>query len=431
MARSTRFSSRLARALVCVCASACAAATAQTGSTAGGAEAPPVNPDAEWVERSRELLERAAAGPPPDWLRMELSEEALQWAEAVAAEAAGRLGEEPLAIEGAVPRPFPEGEPAQQEETVLVFGSFSMPEITLRNLLDQSAEANVVFVLRGLAQGIDILNTQARIEALVDIGRGRVPNVLIDPTLFQRFNVTVAPTLVLLRDGVEGTRPVRVTGAVPVDWLRRQARRVSDTDAVDLGRRAEVHEIAETDLIVEMQRRLAEVDFEAQRQAAIDGFWRSGHTFLDLPDAPADAEFAVDPTVTITDNITDPNGRVLVAAGERYNPLDIVPMTKTVVVFRGTDARHRAKAAELAAEIRHEGGGVILLTTVVDTEAGWDSLNAMETVLQGPVYLLMPNVAERFHLRHAPATVSARDRHLVVQEYALPALGRGVDNERR
>ena len=419
--RPTPFSRLAVAALACACTAASVGAYGQShGPGPGG------NPDAEWLERTRELLERADESPAPDWLNMDIGPEALAGAEAIAELSRARAAGVEHGIGGAAPVPAPAAGVEPGEETVLVFASFSMPEITLRNLLVQASEPHVVLVLRGLAEGIDIGNTQARVERLIDAPGGRVPNVLIDPTLYRRYGVEVAPTLVLQRHTPGGEEiPVRVTGAVPVDWLRRQAGRVSATEAVDLGRRAEIYEIAEPDLVVEMQRRLAQVNWEAQRQEAIDGFWRSGHTFLDLPDAPQDAQFAVDPTVRITENITDENGRVLVAAGERYNPLDILPMTKTVIVFRGTDPRHRAKAAEIAAEVRSEGRGVILLTTVVDTEGGWESLSAMETAVQGPVYLLMPNVAERFHLRHAPSTVSARGRRLVVQEWALPAFGGG------
>ena len=434
MARRTPYSSVVVPALACLCAAPWVSASGQTDSVGPGAgtdvPVPDGNPDAEWLERTRELLERADESPAPDWLNLQLSPEALEEAEAIAEMSRARAAGVVLDIEGVAPPPAPARVVEPGEETVLVFASFSMPEITLRNLLNQASEPHVAFVLRGLAEGIDIRNTQGRIEALIDASAGRVPNVLIDPTLYRRHGVEVVPTLVLERRTPSGDDiPVRVTGAVPVDWLRRQAGRVSASESVDLGRRAEIYEIAEPDLILEMQRRIAEANWEARRQEAIDGFWRTGHRFLDLPDAPEDAEFAVDPTVRITENITDENGRVLVAAGERYNPLDILPMTKTVVVFRGTDARHRAKAAEIAAEVRGEGRGVILLTTVVDTEAGWDSLSAMETALQGPVYLLMPNVAERFHLRHAPSTVSAQGRHLVVQEWALPTFGGGLDSD--
>ncbi len=380
------------------------------------------NPDAEWLKRSRELLERAAQDPLPDWLRMEVSDELLDEAEAIAEDAAQRAAGVSLAPEGFEVPARPETAIPPGDERVLVFGSLTLPDETLRNLLDQASDPNVVFVLRGLAPGstggLDFRATQGRIEALANIAGGRIPNVIVDPTLYRQHNVTVVPTLLLERRSPDGAAiPMRVTGAVPVDWLRRQARRASGAEAIDLGRRAEVHEIGEEDLILAMQRRLAETDFESRRQAAIDRFW-SSRRFVRLPDAPEDASFEVDLTVRVTADITDLNGRVLVSAGERFNPLDAVPLTKTVVVFRGTDPRQVARAAELASEVRQAGRGVILLTTEVDTEAGWRALETLEGTLQGPVYLLFPDVAERFHLRHVPATVHAQGTRLIVEEWA-------------
>ncbi len=380
------------------------------------------NPDAEWLERSRELLERAAEDPVPEWLGIGQGEALLDEAEAIAEESAQRAAGVSLAPEGFVVPTRPEAATAPGDERVLVFGSLTLPDETLRNLLDQASDPNVVFVLRGLAPGstggFDFRATQGRIEALANIARGRIPNVIVDPTLYRQHNVTVVPTLVLERTAPDGAAvPMRVTGAVPVDWLRRQARRATGADAIDFGRRAEVHEIGEEDLILAMQRRLAETDFAEHRQAAIDRFW-SSRRFVRLPDAPEDTAFEVDPTVRVTADITDLNGRVLVSAGERFNPLDAVPLTKTVVVFRGTDPRHVARAAELASEVRQQGRGVILLTTEVDTGAGWNALKTLEGTLQGPVYLLFPDVAERFRLRHVPATVRAQGTRLIVEEWA-------------
>ena len=380
------------------------------------------NPDAEWLERSRELLERVAEDPVPEWLRIDLSDELLDEAEAIAEESAARAAAVSLAPEGFELPARSESALAPGGERVLVFGSLTLPDETLRNLLDQASEPNVMFVLRGLAPsaagGFDFRATQGRIEALANIERGRIPNVIVDPTLYTRYKVTVVPTLVLERSAADGAAiPMRVTGAVTVDWLRRQARRASGAEAIDFGRRAEVHEIGEEDLILAMQRRLAETDFESRRQAAIDRFW-SSRRFVRLPDAPEDAAFEVDPTVRVTADIADLNGRVLISAGQEFNPLDAVPLTKTIVVFRGTDPRHVVRAAELAGEVREAGRGVILLTTEVDSEAGWNALETLESALQGPVYLLFPDVAERFHLRHAPATVRAQGTKLIVREWA-------------
>lgn len=357
----------------------------------------------EWLEKSRELIEDSADKPAPEWMNTIPSDEAMAIAEEIAKESGMRPG----------PRDKPN---VALPGTVLIFGSFSMPEETLRNLLDQAAEKDVMFVLRGMVDTTNIRTTLNRIKSVIG-DTDRIPNVVIDPTLYQRFNVTQAPTLVLVREN--DLKPVTAVGAVTVYWLRRQATRVGTKGDANLGVRAEHYDIAEVDLILEMQRRLANIDWNTKRQASIDRFWRTKTDFIDLPDAKEDQEFEVDPTVRVTDDIKDADGNVLVHAGEAFNPLDVLPLSKTIVVFRGTDPDQIAMANEVASRVRSEGRGVILLTTTVDTENGWKSVNGMETDLRGPVYLLQSNLAERFRLRHVPSTVTSRGNRLVVNEMAV------------
>ena len=168
-----------------------------------------------------------------------------------------------------------------------------------------------------------------------------------------------------------------------------------------------------------MQRRLTHIDWVSKRRSAIDRFWRANATFVELPVAPVDREFEVDPSVRLTQDINDANGEILMRAGETINPLDLLPMTKTVVIFNGLDRRQLDMAASIATQVRKDGRGVILLTTSVNSESGWDSLHGMERDLHGPVYLLQANLAERFQLHYVPATVSTRGNRLVVNEYSL------------
>lgn len=357
----------------------------------------------EWLEKSRALIESAAKEPRPEWLNATSSDAAMAMAEGIARESGLRGGRTTRSA-------------AYGRGSVLIFGSLSMPEETLKNLLDQAAERQVTFVLRGL---VDATNIRATIQGIHRVigDSASIPNVIIDPTLYQRFNVTVAPTLVLLREGQ--LPPVTVVGAVSVDWLRRQARRIGTSGDPDLGVRAEYHDIAEVDLIVEMQRRLASIDWVSKRQAAIDQFWRKKAGFVHLPDADEDREFSVDPSVRITEDIRDADGKVLLHAGDILNPLDLLPLSKTVVVFNGTDRHQLEIAAGIADRVRDGGRGVILLTTTVDVERGWDSVHGMEQDLSGPVYLLQANLAERFQLRRVPSTVTSRGNRLVVTEFAV------------
>ena len=379
----------------CLCALICCGAIAEEKrtSTEGG----------EWLEKSRDLIEESANTTAPEWMNAVPSEEAIAIAEEIARESGMRPG----------PRDRPN---VERPGTVLIFGSFSMPEETLRNLLDQAADKDVMFVLRGMVDTTNIRSTLNRIKAVIG-NTVRIPSVVIDPTLYKRFNITQAPTLVLVRE--KELQPVIAVGAVTVDWLRRQASRIGRRGDANLGIRAEHYDIAEVDLIVEMQRRLANIDWNKKRQASIDRFWRNKSDFIHLPDAKQDHEFEVDPTVRVSEDIKDAEGNVLVHAGEAFNPLDVIPLSKTVIVFRGTDPAQIAMANEVASRVRSEGRGVILLTTTVDTENGWKSMNAMEQDLRGPVYLLQANLAQRFQLRHVPSTVTSRGNRLIVNEMAV------------
>ncbi len=156
-------------------------------------------------------------------------------------------------------------------------------------------------------------------------------------------------------------------------------------------------------------------------QAAIAKFWRDKNDFVDLPTAWEDRAFLVDPTYPVPKDIRDANGVVLVRAGEAFNPLHRVPMTKTVIVFKGTDVRQVKRVADLARQIRREGRGVVLITTHVDRDKGWRSLEALETDLQGPVFILPPTLAARFQLRRVPSVIEARGERLWIREIGMGA----------
>lgn len=379
------------------CGSAMLALLALHGSAALHAE----SQDEAWLKRSREILEKAGEQAAPDWLRREATQEALAAAEEVAAQSVPKAGVPPANAPSSASR-------------VLIFGSLSIPETTLRALLEEATQPDVSFVLRGVPKGGTIKDAGLLLKRL-NPATGVVPNVILDPTLFRRHGVSTVPTLVLERDG---KKPVRVVGAMTIDWLRRQAATVA-AGQEDLGSRAESYAIAEADFVVEMQERMARIDWNERRRAAIDRFWSRPRNFVELPDAPAAREFLVDPSVRVTEDLEDADGTVLVHAGETFNPLDWVPLSKTIIVFRGTDARHVKAAAEAARRARTDGRGVILLTTAVDTTRGWEHLNDMERELVGAVYLMPASLVERFHLTHIPATIASRGKQLLVKELAV------------
>lgn len=357
--------------------------------------------DDAWLEKSRELLKKAEKTEVPEWLRIKPTEKDLEAAKMVAEQS----GQEPRDVRV---------EDELASGTVFLFGSFSMPERTLRNMLDEATQNGVVFVLRGLAPGTNIPGTLKRLKSLLnDIEKPA--NVIIDPTLYQRFNITVVPTLVLTRKKQE---PVFVRGPVTVEWFRRRAGALALDQSNDLGQRGETYEIAEIDFIKEMQRRVTEIDWEEKKVAAVKNFWKK-QPYIDLPAARRDREFLVDLTVEVQKDVMDGDGRIIVRKGDLVNPLDLVPVTKTIMVFNGTDKRQIEQISSLAAEIRKQGRGVVLITTTVDRSDGWSSMGGMETDLQGPVYLLQKDLAERLHLEFVPSVIRTQGNKLLVKELGV------------
>jgi conjugal transfer pilus assembly protein TrbC len=75
-----------------------------------------------------------------------------------------------------------------------VFVSFSMPKQLLIETLQESSQLNVSAVLNGLCQN-SMPETAKRVMALTEA----VPNMqlLIDPTLFERFSIHQVPAIVV------------------------------------------------------------------------------------------------------------------------------------------------------------------------------------------------------------------------------------------
>lgn len=354
--------------------------------------------DQDWLERSRQILEQSVQAAPPEWLRTQPDGQALAAAEAVA---------------GSVLGPAPQTNSPSVPGRVLIFVSFSIPETTLKSLLDQAMEPDVVLVFRGIPKGANLSDVVRRLRGLLP-DDAPVPRVVLDPTLFRRYAIDRAPSFVLERE--VGQRPVTVVGAVNTKWLRRLAASVQ-AGQENLGQRAESYAIAEEDLIREMQQRLAKIDWAARREVAAQEFWtKRQDTFVRLADARERQEFLVDPSVRVTEDLEDADGNLLVAAGQTFNPLAWAPLSKTIVIFRGTDPKQVATATELARVARAEGRGVILLTTDLQTERGWQHLSELEQQLTGAVYVLPEALVERFHLQRIPATVASRGKQLLVTE---------------
>ncbi|MCK7582164.1 MAG: conjugal transfer protein TrbC [Chromatiales bacterium] len=375
-----------------------------TGVLAGGAVAAgpaPALPEPTLRDEAVGIQERALLEARPDWLRVQ---------EPAAAQWATELG----ALEALKPpswmAPTEADSPQSSSWTVTVLASRALGEAQLRELLEMAAgRPEVRIVWRGVAPGESLgaflrwIQTPLR-AALVNREEGAVPRLELDPRPFQNPLVDLAPTLIVT-DGT-GTELARVSGLSDPDWLLAQVRQGRRGD---LGVRGPTVAVSEPDLIAELQRRLAGIDWAAERAAARARYWERA-ALIERPTAEQPRERRLDLTLEAQADAHLPDGTRVIRAGERVDPLAIRPFRQRLFVFDATDPRQVADVARQGAASRAEGRLPLYLATRLDRAAGWDGYRAVQTALGDPLYLLTPDVAQRFQIERVPARVEARGR---------------------
>ena len=202
--------------------------------------------------------------------------------------------------------------------------------------------------------------------------------------------------------------PIRVTAlalllAAPVYAL-----------ALDLGRVGPVWPVAEPDLLALIQSRLEEkqrsgelarlqAEFEARSRRAIE----SPAPVVGLVRTRTPRSFLFDPSVTARDSILDHEGKVLVAAGTRVNPLDYVALSQPLIFF---DARDRDQVGvALALRQRHRGRVHLILT-------GGSFIDFMKRHDLRVYYDQQGLLVRRLGIRQVPALVTQDGRMLRIDE---------------
>ncbi|PKD38318.1 conjugal transfer protein [Methylomonas sp. Kb3] len=366
-----------------------------------------VQAEESWLQRSQTILQALEGQPRPEWLNGQAdqrdmkrqAQQVLKASQAIQAEAlstgsAGGLRTTP-----------------SNKSLTLLFVSFSLGDTALKGIFEEAAgRDDVLLVFRGPKHDQKLPALMADLKRLLK-GIEPLPNIVIDPTRFQRWSVSSVPDFVVEQ---EGKARLHVRGVSSLSWLDE---RLKAGKQGDLGTLGDVGEIAEIDLLKELKRRMAAIDWKQKKRQAIARFWEQ-QKFENLPTAQADHDRTVDLTITSPRDLAAPNGQLIIRAGQTVNPLDKMPFGLCLMVF---DATVPAQV-EL---IQHQScqdkkAHVMYLATSLSRQEGWDSLKRLETTLQASVYLLTPDVRSRFQLQHVPAVVEQSGNRLIVHERKLP-----------
>ena len=123
--------------------------------------------------------------------------------------------------------------------------------------------------------------------------------------------------------------------------------------------------------------------------------------------------FYYDPSVVADKTYTDGNGRIVVAAGTRVNPLDHINMSKHLLFFDARDKAQKAKAHELYAY--YQGRIKLILTggSYAALMREWEKDDIRVYYDQNGT------LTTKFAIKHVPAIVSQEGKRLRIDELAL------------
>ncbi|WP_245537394.1 TrbC family F-type conjugative pilus assembly protein [Thiocystis violascens] len=370
-------------------------------------------PDPALRDQAVQIQEQALAAPRPDWL-IEQHETVADWSvtlrDAGSSTTIAPSATSPESDDTAT-------EPSSKGLTVTILASRALGEAQLRELFAVAAgRSEVRVVFRGVAPGESLGDFIRQIHGLLreasnDMDSDAFPRIEIDPRPFQTPLVEVAPTLIVT-DGV-GVEVARVSGISRPDWILEQ---VGQGRRGDLGVRGPTVAVSEPDLIAELQRRLAGIDWDTRREVALARYWERA-AFAELPVVEKPRERRLDLTLVAQTDVTLPDGTTMIRAGERVDPLAFMPFRQRLFVFDATDSRQVAEVARRGAASRVEGRLPVYLATQMDRAAGWEGYRTVQTALHDPLYLLTPDVQRRFQIERVPAVVESREGVLMVSEW--------------
>jgi conjugal transfer pilus assembly protein TraW len=353
-----------------------------------------------WLTRSRAILEAAGQAERPAWL------DANPHRDAAERQARETMKAAPKPNLPGLGTPTPGGD-GLSGRRIVIYVSAAMGHDALKALFEEAAgRSDVLIVFRGPRPGQKIPTFIAELRDLLK-DLDSAPNVGLDPHRFRTHGVTAVPEMMLEE---QGRVLARVRGVSGLDWFRRQ---LDAGRRGDLGVQGPIESVAEIDLIQEMQRRLAAIDWQDKKRLALARFWDRGR-FVELPEATETRERKVDLTVTAPRDLVAPDGTVIVRAGDTVNPLEKRPFSLRLVVFDGTRLAQIETARRLGREA--QGKRVLYLATRLARDAGGTALAELEHRLDSPVFLLTPDVRNRFQLERVPSVVEADGKMIRVRE---------------
>lgn len=118
----------------------------------------------------------------------------------------------------------------------------------------------------------------------------------------------------------------------------------------------------------------------------------------------------IDPTVTYTKPVATDDGRIVVPAGTKINPLDMTSLTKTLVFFDGRDPEQREAVGRMVAKGGLKVKPILVAGSWLDLTKAWKAQ---------VFYDQKGTLSKRFGITAVPAVIRQQGKMLVLDE--IPA----------
>lgn len=300
-----------------------------------------------------------------------------------------------------------------KETELAIFVSFSMPESMLMDAFTTAARNGASVYFNGIHPEHEGIHDTMRLLGQMGSELKEKPVVKLNPRGFKQQRVTSVPMVMYRHDGVT----VTATGLMNLNWIKNK--HAENDNDIALGNFGPVYNVIEENVIEMMKRRLAGIDMEGKKKAAVEGFWTK-QSFVDLKPAEKDERWLIDPTVRAIADVINPAGDVLAYKGQILNPLATTTLPLTMYIV---DAKNIQQLEWLSRDM-NDGqvkGRIKIMTTRIDKAKGWEHLSSLRKHLGREVYIAPKEVVERFKVTGTPAKISTdlARKMMAVEQFGL------------
>ncbi len=185
---------------------------------------------------------------------------------------------------------------------------------------------------------------------------------------------------------------------------------ISPLGAVNYGTQGHVFEIAEPDLLTQIEKRLQTLNANGEIKrhqdilvAATQKSIRNPKPVSSITKATSRREYTFDPSIIVPYNLKDHQGQIFQKAGTRNNPLKLRPLSSHLLFIDGEDAHQVAWAKQY----QHKSLVVLVSGSPFDFMEDWGRA----------VYFDQDGrLTSKLGIQHVPAVVEQKDLLLHVTE---------------